>query len=335
MLHLIYFRGSDHAEAGHEGVGNLFYVKRELGKTEWSKPIQVNSKQDSVWRYDVIGRAQITLGKNGRVHVVWFNMDPPKYWYTRMKEDHTAFEKQRNLVTKFNQGVEAGASVAADEKGHVFVVWHAGDFSNEDKRAIYMTRSEDGGGHFTPEERVNPDETGVCACCGLKALMTRNDILYISYRSAGEKINRDMTLLKSIDRGLSFSGQTIHKWEFNACPVSITTMIESPEGEAMVAWETKGQIFIAPAEKLSEAAFPPGTATHRRKNPVVAKNKEGETLLVWGDGQGWKSGGELNWVLFDSKETLSSQKGQLKENIPDFSLPEAIVMPNGSFVVIY
>ncbi len=90
-LHLVFFKGSPNG-------GNLIYTTREHGKTEWSPGIQVNSDSNNVKRNGVIGSAQIAQGKGGRLHVVWFNMRPPNFWYSRMKDDGSGFETQRNLA---------------------------------------------------------------------------------------------------------------------------------------------------------------------------------------------------------------------------------------------
>jgi len=109
-LHLVYFQGDSE-------IGNLFYVTRKPGGSEWSSPIQVNSREGSANRNGAISCAQMAIGKNGLVHVVWFNMHPARYWYTRKESSNPGFEKQRNLVFRYNKGVEAGASVAVDGKG--------------------------------------------------------------------------------------------------------------------------------------------------------------------------------------------------------------------------
>ena len=333
-LHLVYFKADKHTHRGPKGVGNLFYVTKAQGKSEWSTPIHVNSEPGSARRNSAINHAQIAMGENGRVHVVWFNMRPPKYWYTRLKDDGSAFESQRNLVSEYNKGVEAGASVVTDGKGNVFVVWHAGDFHHEEQRAVYMTHSNDGGVNFSQEQRVNPDDTGVCACCGLSALADSQGTLYISYRAARKMVHRDMTLLESTDGGQRFSGRTIHKWRLNSCPVTTTTIASGPDGKAMVTWETRGQVFFANVDNLFKAVPAPGISTHQ-KNSTIAINKAGETLLVWGDGAGWQSGGKLHWRIFDSNGKAARRKGQSARRIPEFSVAEAVAMPDGQFVVIF
>src|SRR6185437_11198768 len=42
----------------------------------------------------------------------------------------------------------------------------------------------------------------------------------------------------------------------------------------------------------------PGAAGNR-KYPSIAGNAQGETLLAWTEGMGWKKGGGLAWQVFD------------------------------------
>ena len=327
MLHLVYYQGESKK-------GNLFYVTRHPGASEWSSAIQVNSRDGSADRNEAISRAQIAIGKDGLVHVVWFNIEPARYWYTRKASGGPGFEKQRNLVSRYIEGVEAGPSVAVDGQGGVFVTWHAGDFADEDKRAVYMTRSRDGGKTFSGEERVNPDNSGACACCGLKTMVDNQGSVYVSYRAAGEKVRRNMVLLKSTNGAQSFVSTTVHEWMINACPVSTTAIAGGPLGSA-VAWETKGQVYFAQFNDLATVISVPGEPNMRRKNPAMAINKEGLILLAWAEAIGYIAGGQLHWQIFDAEGKVTEARGQLQESLPDFSIPEVLATRDGKFVIIY
>src|SRR6266481_4292481 len=66
-VHLLYFRGEP-------GAGDIFYVRREPGQSTFSKPIQVNTQSRTAMALGTIRGAQLAVGKNGRVHVVWDGM---------------------------------------------------------------------------------------------------------------------------------------------------------------------------------------------------------------------------------------------------------------------
>ena len=325
-LHLIYFKGAGKS-------GNVFYVKRAVGKSTWSDPIRVNSEKGSARRNGAISHAQLALGKDGRIHVTWFNMRPPKYFYPSSRDDGQGFEPQRNLVTQHAEGVEAGASIGADGRGNVYLVWHAGAFDKEDERGVYM-RYRSSGKTFGAETRID-DGGGVCACCGLSAAADGDGALIVSYRAATDLVDRDITLLKSDDRGENVSATTVHKWNIPACPVSTTSVALGPENRMLMSWETEGQVFFTGAAdgKDFEIIPAPGDTKHRRKNPTVVMNRLGEVLLAWGDGPGWRSGGVLHWQVYDAMGKATDMNG-LGEEMPEFSVPTAVATEDG-FVLVY
>src|SRR6185503_19942507 len=59
-LHLIYLTGEPSAS-------DVFYVRREAGRNEFSTPLRVNSQPGSAIATGTIRGAQLALGKNGRV----------------------------------------------------------------------------------------------------------------------------------------------------------------------------------------------------------------------------------------------------------------------------
>src|SRR6266487_2863648 len=67
IVHLIYFKGDPKA-------GDIFYVRREPGQNEFSKPIPVNTQPHTAMAMGTIRGAQLAVGKNGRVHVAWDGM---------------------------------------------------------------------------------------------------------------------------------------------------------------------------------------------------------------------------------------------------------------------
>src|SRR5580765_3737999 len=67
VVHLIYFKGEPAA-------GDIFYVRREPGNNDFSKPLKVNSRPRTAMATGTIRGAQLAVGKNGRVHVAWDGM---------------------------------------------------------------------------------------------------------------------------------------------------------------------------------------------------------------------------------------------------------------------
>ena len=326
VVHVVYFRGEPRA-------GDLLYVQRPPGESDWSEPQFVNSQAETAVGIGPIDGGQVALGADGRLHVVWFKLGRTDFLYTRTNDAGTGFERQFTLAG--GEGVEAGPTVAADREGGVYVFWHTGE-PPDAERAVWMTVSHDNGRTFEAARPISAAAEGACDCCGLRALTEQPGVVHVSYRGAGENVRRGQRLLTSHDAGATFEDIGIDDWRINACPISTTSLAAGPAG-ATVAWENAGQIFLSPVDKLDtlgEALSPAGSAEWRRKNPAVAVNDRGETLLAWGDGPGWQSGGTFHWQLFDPAGRPTEDQGTGPE-IPEGSVPAVLAEPGGGFLVLF
>jgi len=103
VAHLIYFKGKPQA-------GDIFYVRREPGKEAFSAPMRVNSQTRSTIAMGTVRGAHLAVGGNGRVHVAWMGgegaarvategKEATPMMYTRVNDDRTGFEPERNLLT--------------------------------------------------------------------------------------------------------------------------------------------------------------------------------------------------------------------------------------------
>jgi hypothetical protein len=335
-LHLIYFKGK--AEAG-----DLFYVCRGTREASFSKPIRVNSQPDSVLAIGTVRGAHIAVGKGGRVHVAWMGsskatppQSPTPMLYARLSYDKTAFEPQRNVM-HFAAGLDGGSSVAADESGRVYVVWHAkGDSEGEANRRVWIALSKDDGETFSREVPAYRLPTGACGCCGMRAFTDHRGRVYVLYRAATEGVNRDMFLLISEDSGQSFYGVLVHKWKINACPMS-TAFLADCDRRVLMAWETEGQVYYAgvdPSTSLISSPIAPSGEGKGRRHPVVAGNSRGEKILVWTEGTGWKKGGSVAWQIFDKADKPTEERGQA-EGVAVWSLAAAFANSDGGFTIVY
>lgn len=339
-LHLIYL-------AGEPSASDIFYVRRDAGQQEFSAPLRVNSQAGSAIATGTIRGAQLALGKQGRVHVIWNGSqkatprgpaNSAPLMYARLNDAGTAFEEQRNLMQHSHE-LDGGGSVAADKTGNVYVVWHgAGALKGEENRRIWLARSVDNGKIFTREIALSsggPEETGVCACCGMRAFVDGQGALYVLYRTATRMTERGMFLLVSQDKGRSFRGQRLDEWTLTSCPMSSVVMSDAQR--RLAAWENSGQIWFAaldPKLAVKPAATAAPGSTGKRKHPALAVNARGETLLVWTEGTGWKRGGSLAWQVFDRDGKPTVDKGAA-EGVPVWGLPTAVALPNGEFTIIY
>ncbi len=337
-VHMIYFHGEP-------ANGDVFYVRMDKGEETFSPALQVNSTPGSAIAIGNIRGPQMAIGKNGRVHVAWNGSDKATkgphrevpLLYSRLNDAGTAFEPERNVIHAA-YGLDGGGSVAADDAGNVYVAWHAPKpaVKGEENRCVWVAHSSDEGTSFAPERQAFSEPTGACGCCGMKAFADSNGRIYFLYRSATERVHRDMYLLTSNDQGSRFQGEKLHEWEAGTCPMSMESFCQSGDA-VLAAWETADQVYFARIDQKSGKRSAPIAAPgepNRRKFPVMASNARRQTILVWTEGMGWQKGGEVAWQVFDDKGKPIGDIGRAN-GVPTWSLVAAFPRPDGSFVVVY
>lgn len=337
-LHLVYFKGEAKA-------GDLYYVRQPAGRGDFSEPLRVNSVAASSVAVGTIRGAQLAVAPDGRAHVVWNGTKAEEgaphagapMWHARLNDAGTAFEPQRDVM-QFTGGLDGGGAVAAGGSSNIYIFWHGATPDNtrgEEGRGVFMARSTDGGKTFARETKINPRDTGACACCGMRALVDGEGNLFTLYRAAGAKVNRDETLLLSRDQGRSFEVVSDHRWKAATCPMSSAALITSRSG-TVAAWETADQVYFLTVDPKTQQPSRPVAApgVGKRKHPVVAANALGELLLVWTEGTGWQRGGSVAWQMFDATGTPTAEKGRAP-GVPVWGLAAAVAKADGSFVVFY
>jgi len=336
VVHLVYLKGDPKA-------ADIFYVRLEPDKANFSETLQVNTQPGSAIAIGTIRGAHLALGRNGRVHVAWNGSKSSgkhrgaPMLYTRLNEAGTAFAPERDLIT-YAAGLDGGGSVAADDEGNVYVMWHGVPLpaiEDETGRAVFVARSTDDGETFARETPAISKSTGACACCGMTAFADRAGNVFVLYRAATELIHRDEILLVSRNHGADFEIASTHAWRLSACPMSSASLSASQSG-VLAAWETAGNVYFtrlnATTLKVSEAVSPPGNA--KRKHPVAVANERGEVLMAWTEGTGWRKGGDVAWQLFDASDHATSEKGTTS-GVPVWSLVTAVPRADGGFLIFY
>jgi len=171
--------------------------------------------------------AKLALGQAGRVHVAWNGSHKAgkhghgaPMFYTRLKQDGSGFESERNLMTH-TRALDGGGAVVADASGNVQVVWHAAPLDaghGESSRGVYVAKSTDHGKTFAREVSINP-LPGTCGCCGLDAFLDRDGKLLTLYRGMNNA-QRDMMLLVG-NQPAATKSLIVDPWTVNAptaCP---------------------------------------------------------------------------------------------------------------------
>lgn len=340
VLHLVYLTGPP-------GNADVFYTYSRDGGQSFAPRVRVNSQAGSAVAAGTIRGAQLALGRDGRVHVVWNGSGtaepkPPvregqkpgaPLLYARSAPDGAAFEPQRNLITA-TRHLDGGSSVAADETGRVFVAWHGnaidGD-EGEEARRVWLARSDDDGRTFAAETPISPAETGVCGCCGLRIAASGRDV-HVLYRAATRLVHRDIYALQSSDQGRTFAALKVDAWELGACPMSSMTIV--PGAAATYAWEHDGNVAFVRGNgtSVAPALASRQDASARRKHPRLAAGHDGSVLLAWATGTGWNKGGAVGWQLFTNGVPVGPIEA--RENLPVWSFP-AVAAVGDRFVLLY
>jgi hypothetical protein len=337
-VHMVYF-------AGEPGSGDVFYVQMEKGAKQFSTPLHVNSTPGSAIAIGNIRGPQMAIGKNDRVHVAWNGSDKAikgphgevPLLYARLNDAGTAFEPERNVIHAA-YGLDGGGSVAADDAGNVYVAWHAPKpgVKGEENRCVWVAHSSDEGKSFAPERQAFSEPTGACGCCGMKAFADSKGDVYCLYRSASERIHRDMWLLTSNAKGGRFQGEKLHEWETGTCPMSMESFCQTGD-TVLAAWETADQVYFTRIDRKTERPAapisPPGDPI-RRKFPVMASNSRSQMILVWTEGMGWQKGGSVAWQVFNGKGKSLGDMGRA-DGVPTWSLVAVFARPDGSFTIVY
>ena len=338
VLHMIYFKGDPSA-------GDIEYVTRQPSASNFSAPLRVNSQPSSAIAIGTVRGPQMALGRDGRIFVVWMGAKQAKpsgpggadpILFSRLNNGHSAFEPQSNLM-QYATGINGGLSVAADQDGNVYAMWHAnGSAPGEANRRVYLAHSADDGATFARENPVSPASLGACGCCGMRGFVDDRGSLYVLYRAAAENIHRDMTLLISTDHGRTFRASAVAQWQLDACPMT-TNYISQGYGRVLSAWETAGQVYfdeIDPRSFALSAAFAAPGPANDRKHPAVATNSRGQILLAWTEGTAWSKGGSLAWQLYDEAGKPIGNAGH-SEGVPVWGLPSIVTGRTGNFTILY
>jgi hypothetical protein len=339
-IHLIYFKGDPMR-------GDVLYVRSTDGGETFSKPLRVNSQDESVILVGTVRGPQMAVGKGGRVHVAWMGSDKalPRakgrqtpMLYSRLNDAGDTFEAQRNLIQHY-PGLDGGGSVAADQEGNVYVAWHAPlKEHTEEDRHVWVVRSRDEGKTFGPEVMADPKPVGVCACCGMRIVTgPGKGELYVLYRSARKTVNRDMQLLASADYGETFTVALVHPWKTGQCMMSTSAFARTADS-VLAAWETHHQVFFANLEGASSALKEPVPAPGRgsnRKHPVMSANPDGDFIVAWTEGTGWNKGGTVAWQVYQRDGRPREGQAGRADGLPVWGVPAAVALPDGSFRLFY
>jgi hypothetical protein len=321
-LHLVY--GRDEA---------VYYTSStDDGKT-LTTPRLLNDSHTAA----TVGRergAKLAIGRNGLVHVVWLGPMGKRVFYTH--DTHGGrFMQPQNLLP---QGSDAdGPSVAADDRGRVYVVWLR-RVEGPDGRVsarIELTVSNDDGRSFSaPETIENRFSEDACPCCQTRALMGPDRAVTVAFRGAYRNL-RDIYLIRGEEDSQRFAVSQVSDdhWRIDACPMAgpfVQAWAGSPR-RLLTSWASDGEVYFAVSEDAGRS-FGPRTAPSERnvktrEHPIALANPSGERLFAWVEGRG------VRWQRITADGHVQSS-GE-NTGLPANSRPTAFVDRSGGFVLVY
>ena len=341
-LHLLFL-------AGPASESDVFHTTLNPKTKSFAKPKRVNHTTGNAVAMGSIRGAQGAWGRDGRLHVVWNATVPDsdgkshmEVRYTRSDSTGDNFEPERGLMHA-GKFLDGGATLAADQQGNVYVLWHAmpqdatpDPGHGEASRTIYLAKSSDDGRTFTKDTPCSDAAVGICACCSMRATTLASGELVVLYRAA-DGTGRSMQSLRSTDHGVSFKVAELHPWLINACPMSSSSLRPTPQG-VMAAWETDSAIWTA---SLNANSMPPWKiSTGGSKHPSIAQDDHGQTLITWARDTGWQRGGTLAWSLLDAQgkvsiESTTDSAKNANQKVPVWSFPAAAFVEGLGFVIVH
>ena len=319
--HMIYYKGSPQS-------GDIFYTTRKKGSSDFEPSVRVNSLAGSAVAMGTIRAAQMSLGKDNSVHVVWNGSEKAKGLFLYSKSlGEGKFSSQEDM-SGLTAHIDGGGSVAANDKGMVYIIWHANKkgTTGEENRRVFVATSNNNGESFEKEKEASPENLGICPCCSLKAFAKGHE-LTVLFRGA-KGANRDVYQILSTDNGKSFKSKNISKWRAQQCPMSSQSVNPGKNG-FIKAWESDGKISFA--SELGKTMSISGKGN--RKHPVIVENKSGSFLVAWAEGTGWNKGGDLCWQEISSSGRPLSPIKRIKDGVKVWSTVSAFADGDKFFIV--
>lgn len=341
--------------AGDPAGGDLFVASSRDGGATLAGTRRVNGDKSRALALGTVRGARLAVGRDDSLHVAWMGAAKAEprapggatpLLYARASGGGGPFSPPRNVITAA-VGLDGGFDLAADGAGLVALVWHAPAPGEEGEaaRRVWVARSGDDGATFRAETAVDEPRHGACGCCGMKAMFTRGGAkgshrLWVLYRCAQCGTNRDMhALVVGMGAGECDPVRSLElsPWPVNNCVMSTATLASGPADSVVLAYETRGQVWMqgSPAAGEPALATSPAGAPGDRKHPRVAVDSKGERLLCWMEGTGWERGGTLAWQLFDEKgRAVAGVAGRI-EGVPAWSYGQPLALADDRFVLFH
>lgn len=342
----------------HQAFADLYYAQWQPGQPGFSQNIRINPDVGQVWGFS-ISRPVIDADAEGRIHVVYpgngvspeTGKSVASSFYTRSTDGGQQFELPIQLnghpVEDLSALIMGGLSqaqvfsgMAVSDAGTVHTFWLDTRGMSESRRAsLYYRRSEDGGGEFQSEVRIQ--ENDQCPCCQVSAIVRGESSVFVSARRVRGDNIRMPAVMRSSDGGTTF-GSPLETggvaWRLDGCPLKLMAMATTPSGiHSLVhngAEEPPGLLY-SQAENMADAFSAP-----QKIHPDAAISDSpamatiGETLLaVWHGKAGGPRRIFYRFSLDGGEHFLPVQ--ELPTGDANVGYPAVAATPDGQFAVVW
>ena len=178
---------------------------------EWTKAVRLDDASYRASRTAPGGGC--VAAADGSVHAVWMSVltkTNSEIFYRRSDDAGQTWSTSVRLVTAEGRGVAPGIAASGDQ---VHVVWK--DKRHDDNGELYYVRSLDRGKTWSEPERLTNDEFRSSA----PAISVHGDTVLIAWEDYSMNNKRsDVEVLRSTDRGATWSGRESVAPAVNGCP---------------------------------------------------------------------------------------------------------------------
>ncbi|OGP29566.1 MAG: hypothetical protein A2073_02815 [Deltaproteobacteria bacterium GWC2_42_11] len=276
-----------------DGADILFTRSLDNGKT-FEKPVVVNDAQSPISR----GFESIAVGKDGIIHIVWFDGRDGKKdgttstYYSRSTDGGKTFDK--NIKLDENTCPCCRAAITVDVQGNLYASWRkvfkpvpADIKQGGDIREIVVASSRDNGKTFSEPVIVSEDKWAIAGCPhrGSSLGTAQNGFLYITWYTEGAEGVPSVYFAVSKDNAKTFS----KRMQVNSSKMVFPDhpkLTVSRDGKVLFTWEETTPVFSKiffryfDGEKLSEPVQL-NDGVRKSHDPVVIIDKNGNILTAW------------------------------------------------------
>ena len=279
----------DHSADLHLVYGNgdsILYETSINGGRSFSAPLLV-ATQTQLYAFATRG-PQIACTNNG-VTIIAASQSGNIYSYLKNKAGQW---KKTARVNDVGEIAKEGLMALGGDGATLFAVWL--DLRGNSRNKIFGASSVDGGRTWSKNKLVyaSPDST-VCECCK-PSVAVKGNTIYVMFRNWLHG-NRDLYLIKSVDRGKSFGvaqKQGQGNWPINGCPMDGGAIAVDTKNNAQTIWRRQDTIFAnAPEQKETALGKGKNCSIETINNTnVYAWNEQGEIVCLLPNGKKYQLG---------------------------------------------